>query len=76
MTVTIDVYDLMGRRLWTATESGRSDMFTSMAISWDLLDSGGRRVPRGIYVYRATITDADSGEKSSTASKKLAVKGI
>lgn len=76
VTVTIDVYDLMGRRLWTATESGRSDMFTSMAISWDLLDSGGRRVPRGIYVYRATITDADSGEKSSTASKKLAVKGI
>lgn len=76
VTVTIDVYDLMGRRLWTTTETGRSDMFTSMAITWDLLDSGGRRVPRGIYVYRATISDTDSGEKTATASKKLAVKGL
>lgn len=76
LTVTIEVFDLMGRPLWQATETGRSDMFTSMPITWDLLDSGGRRVPRGIYLYRATISDDDSGEKTSTASRKLAVRGL
>ncbi|MDE6527568.1 MAG: type IX secretion system sortase PorU [Muribaculaceae bacterium] len=76
ITVTIEVFDLMGRRMWQATETGRSDMFTSMPLTWDLLDSGGRRVPRGIYLYRATVSDQDSGEKSSTASRKLAVAGV
>lgn len=76
LTVTIEVFDLMGRRMWQASETGRSDMFTSMPITWDLLDGGGRRVPRGIYVYRATISDEDSGEKTSTASRKLAVTGV
>lgn len=74
--VTVEVYDLMGRRLWSATESGRSEMFNTMPITWDLLDSGGRRVPRGIYIYRATVSDADSGEQTSTASRKLAVRGV
>ncbi len=73
LTVTVEVFDLMGRRLWQATETGRSDMFTSMPLTWDLTDQGGRRVARGIYLYRATVSDEDSGEKSSTMSKKLAV---
>lgn len=76
ITVTIEVFDLMGRPMWQATETGRSDMFTSMPLTWNLLDSGGRRVPRGIYIYRATVTDEDSGDKSSTASRKLAVTGV
>jgi len=76
LTVTVEVFNLMGRRLWSATESGRSDMFTTMPITWDLLDTGGRRVPRGIYIYRATVSDSDSGENTSTASRKLAVKGV
>ena len=76
LTVTIEVFNLMGRPLWTATETGRSDMFTSMPLTWDLHDEGGRRVPRGIYLYRATISDDDSGEKTSTAARKLAVTGL
>jgi hypothetical protein len=75
LTVTIEVFDLMGRKLWTSTETNRSDLTTSHPITWDLCDSGGRRVVRGIYVYRATVTDDESGEKSSTKSKKLAVTG-
>ena len=73
MTVTIDGFDLMGRPVWQKTQTARSDMFTTTPVSWDLLDSGGRRVPRGIYLYRATISDGDSGEKTATASRKLAV---
>ena len=73
ISVTIEVYDLMGRRVWTSTQSGRSDMYTSTPVTWDLTDGSGRRVPRGIYVYRATIST--DGVKEATKSKKLAVTG-
>lgn len=73
VSVTIEVYDLMGRLVWSTTQSGRSDMYTSTPVTWDLTDSGGRRVPRGIYVYRATIST--DGVKEATKAKKLAVTG-
>ena len=76
VTVSVEVYNLMGRMLWKQSESGRSEMFTSMPLTWDLLDTGGRRVPRGIYLYRATVTDKETGETSSTETRKLAVRGL
>jgi hypothetical protein len=76
LTVTIEVFNLLGRCLWSTTETGRSDMFTSSPITWDLMDSGGHRVPRGIYLYRATVSDSDSGTKTATAARKLAVTGV
>lgn len=75
LTVTIEVFDLMGRRLWHATQQGRSDMFQSLPVTWNLTDYGGRRVARGIYLYRATVSDDASGEKTATASRRLAVTG-
>ncbi len=71
VTVTIEVYDLMGRLVWKTSQTGRSDMYTSTPVTWDLHDSGGRRVPRGIYVYRATIST--DGVTEATKAKKLAV---
>lgn len=71
ITVTIEVFDLLGRPVWSKTETGRSDMFTSFPITWNLCDNAGRRVSRGIYVYRASITT--DGVQESTKSKKLAV---
>ncbi len=73
VSVTIEVYDLMGHRVWSTTQAGRSDMYTSIPVTWDLTDVGGRRVPRGIYVYRATIST--DGIKEATKAKKLAVTG-
>jgi hypothetical protein len=73
ITVTIEVFDMMGRRLWQSTQSGRSDMFTSLPITWDLTDYGGHRVGRGIYLYRATVSDDNSGNKTATAARRLAV---
>ena len=73
VSVTIEVYDLMGRMVWKTTQSGRSDMYTSTPVTWDLTDLGGRRVPRGIYVYRATIST--DGIREATKAKKLAVAG-
>ncbi len=73
VSVSIEVYDLMGRMVWNTTQSGRSDMYKSTPVTWDLTDMSGRRVPRGIYIYRATIST--DGIKEATKSKKLAVTG-
>lgn len=71
ITVTLNVYNLMGHLIWSTTEDGRSDMFKSFPITWNLCDMAGRRVSRGIYIYKAFITT--DGEHFSTATKKLAV---
>lgn len=71
ITVSIYVYDLMGRLVWSTQESGKSDMFTSFPITWNLTDMSGRRIPRGIYVYKAGIST--DGVKETTKAKKIAV---
>ena len=73
VNVTIEVYDLMGRMVWSSSQSARSDMYTSIPVTWDLVDLNGRRVPRGIYVYRATIST--DGIQEATVGKKLAITG-
>lgn len=71
LSVTVSVYNLLGHLVWSQTSTGQSDMFTSSPVTWNLTDRTGRRVPRGIYVYSATVS-AD-GENFSTASRKIAV---
>ena len=71
VTITIEVFNLMGQRMWSTTQSGRSSMFSSFPITWDLSDYSGSRLPRGIYLYRATITT--DGHQESTKTKKLAI---
>ena len=71
VTVTIEVFNLMGRQVWSSTQTGQSDLFTSFPITWDLNAQGGGRVPRGIYIYRASIST--DGEHYTSKSKKLAV---
>ena len=71
LTVTIDIYNLLGRKIWSSTETGRSNMFTTFPITWNLTDYGGARVPRGIYIYKATVTT--NGEQEATKAKKIAV---
>ena len=69
--VSLVVYDMMGRMVWSTVQAGRSDGFISAPIKWDLTDRGGRRVPRGIYIYRAIVTC--DGAASPSAARKLAV---
>lgn len=71
VTVTISIYNLLGRPIWSRTVDGRSDMFLSMPVTWDLTDGSGCRVGRGIYLYRATITS--DGNSFETASRRIAV---
>ena len=70
VSVTIEVYDLMGRCVWRSKPSNGSDM-TATPVTWNMQDNGGTRVPGGIYIYRATIT-AD-GMQMATRGQKLAI---
>ena len=71
VTVGIDIYDLLGRLIWTETQTGRSDSGTSFPVTWNLTDMNGSRVPRGIYIYRARIST--DGIQEATKAKKIAV---
>ena len=64
LNVTFSIYDLMGHSVWTSTTTGRSDMYKSMPITWDLTDGSGCRVQRGIYIYRATVSSDGSDDAS------------
>lgn len=72
LTVTLTIYDLLGHELWTTTSEGLSNMFVAAPITWDLTDATGRRLPRGIYLYRATIS-TDNGDNYDSAARRIAV---
>ena len=72
-TVSLEIYDMSGSLVWNNTLTARSDMFNSAPIYWDLRNRAGRRVQRGIYIYRATL-DIDGIELLSPA-KRIAVTG-
>lgn len=67
----IEVFDLNGRRIWTSSRNSSTDMEASISVPWNLCTADGQRVPRGIYLYRATVTSPDG--TSATRSRKLAV---
>lgn len=72
-TVSLEIYSMAGRRVWASTVEGRSDLFLSTPIQWNLCDRGGNRVPRGIYIYRAVIKI--DGHELQTSAKRIAVTG-
>lgn len=74
LDVEIEVFDLGGRRVWVADKHVYSDGNMTEPISWDMTTNAGSRVSAGIYVYRASISMPD-GEKYSSESRKLAVRG-
>ena len=71
MGCTLEVYDLGGKLVWSADTSGFSESVNSLSYRWDLRDSNGRRVPRGIYLYRSTVTTPEG--HVTTKTRKLAV---
>lgn len=76
LTVTIEIYDLSGQAVWSQSSRGRADMYLSSPVNWNLTNSAGSRVGRGIYVYRATVTTeatSDAPATSSSVAKRIAV---
>ncbi len=71
LNVTVHVYNLLGAPLWSKSVTGVSDLFLSTPVTWDLCDDSGKRVPRGIYLYKAEITE--NGVDYSTQAHRIAV---
>ena len=67
--VTIDVFDMSGRRLWTSSESrSQTGVYT---VDWNLTQDNGQRLQTGVYLYRVRMS-ADGSAVASKA-KKLVV---
>lgn len=71
VNIRVSVYDLMGHELWTGSTTGLSSTNTSEPVTWDLTDNAGRRVNRGIYIFRASISTDNTNYES--ASRRIAV---
>ena len=73
MTVNVEVFNMLGRRVWSTSVSGMSETLRSFPVEWNLTDDAGRRLGRGIYLYRASITTAADGITSSTETRRIAI---
>lgn len=71
MNCDLEVFDLSGKRVWSSDRKVTSDVHGVIDTPWDLCDTLGRRVARGIYLYRATLQTSDGRHASKTG--KLAV---
>lgn len=70
-SLTLEVFDLAGRKVWSRSLTSPGASRHVFNASWNLCDTSGARVPRGIYLYRATATTPEGTQSSKT--KKLAV---
>ena len=66
MECRIEVYDLMGRRVWRENAPSLTSGSLKTTLNWDLCDNGGGRVPGGLYLYKATIKTENGIEVSKT----------
>lgn len=71
MKYEISIHSLNGQKVWGSKGSSRSKTDGSVRKTWYLDDSSGSRVPRGIYLCRATIESEEGVQSSKTL--KLAV---
>ncbi len=71
LKVTVMVYDMTGKFLWSTEKSGSSELFKAYIVTWNLTDNGGRRLRPGVYLYRAAIRTNNS--KEATKANKLII---
>lgn len=71
MKCDLKIYDIGGRLLWQNNMQDSTGTTGTMSTYWDLCDSSGARVPRGIYLYRARVETPQG--TWSTRTQKLAV---
>lgn len=71
LDVEIGVFDLNGRRLWSVEQNMNSGIESTVSARWDMTDTSGTRVPRGIYIYRAKVLTPEG--TYATKSKKIAI---
>ena len=71
LKVTVMVYDMTGKFLWSTEKSGSSELFKAYIVTWNLTDNGGRRLRPGVYLYRAA--NSTNNSKEATKANKLII---
>ena len=67
--ITIDVFDMSGRQLWSWSENGtQAGAYT---VNWDLTESNGQRLQTGVYLYRVRMSS--DGSAVASKAKKMVV---
>lgn len=69
--VSIEVYDVMGRLVWTSGDETLADGSGYHVRNWDLTGSGGAPLVAGIYLYRAKVTGTNGTMETDT--KKMII---
>ena len=70
VNLTLEVYDLTGRRVWTSTSTTTASYDVQ---TWGLTDQAGTPVAPGIYLYRA-IAESTNGSQTTDAKKIIIIK--
>ena len=70
--VTVELFDLGGRMLWSNRETGVSSS-GPYTLTWNLTLANGSRLEPGVYLYRVKLTS--DGATRTTKAKKLVVTG-
>ena len=63
LDVTIEVFNMQGQIMWRYNDSLVSEGTTCL-VSWDVTTGSGQPMPTGVYIYRATLSDGNSSERS------------
>lgn len=71
LDVTVEVFDLSGRMLWSHSESGVSAGST-YTVTWNLTGNSGSRLSTGVYLYRVKL-GSDNAMRTSKAKKLIVV---
>ncbi len=70
LTVTIRIYDTMGKLVNMIKQSDSNGSFNITPIHWDGTGNNGHKLEQGVYIYNTEILTVD-GKKSSKSSKLM-----
>lgn len=70
LDIKIKVYDTMGKAMATIEQTDNNGSFNISPIYWDATTNNGKKLDRGLYIYKVEITTVD-GRKTSKSSKMI-----
>ncbi len=68
--ITINIFDIMGSKVAVLNQKNSNLGYAITPIQWDGTNSGGAKLPKGVYIYRTEITATD-GKKTHKSSKLM-----
>jgi hypothetical protein len=71
VTVQLNIYDILGRKLWNSESKMQTEELTSDDFEWDMRMSNGHKVMGGIYICKVIMTDSNGATSSITEKIRL-----